>query len=207
MASTVVECTVVERECPPCRMPPKTAAAPACPDWAALLTTDLPEAKGQDQEMQAAPDQDQEMEAAASLAWMPLTGSKRRRWQSASWVVAPLQRRRASVKSTRHSMRHSHAAARRSRGVPACSGLPSGTGTRDPTRDCLDAEARLLWVSRPAWCARPMLQLSRFLSPPRPCSPHKRCKLPDISELAHKIGTFLECMGGVGGWKVSTLGK
>jgi hypothetical protein len=28
--------------------------------------------------------------------------------------------------------------------------------------------------------------------------------VPDISELAFKIGTFLECMGGVGGgWKVS----
>ena len=203
MASTVVECTVVERECPPCRMPPKTAAAPACPDWAALLTTDLLEAKGQDQEMQAAPDPDQEMEAAASLAWMPLTGSKRRRWQSASWVVAPLQRHRASVKSARRSYAATH---RSSRGGPACSGLPSGTGTRDPTRDCLDAQTRLLWVSHPAWCARPKLQLSRCLSPPRPCSPHKRYKLPDISELAHKIGTFLECMGGVGGWKVRTLG-
>ena len=140
MASTVVECSVVE-ECPPCRMPPTTAAAPACPNWAALLTTDLPEAKGQDQEMQAAPDQ--EMEAA--LAWMPLTGSKRRRWQSASWVVAPLQRHRASVKSARRS----YAATRcSSRGGPACSGLPSGTGKRDPTRDCLDAEARLLYRSR-----------------------------------------------------------
>ena len=124
MASTVVECTVVERECPPCRMPPKTAAAPACPDWAALLTTDLPEAKGQDQEMQAAPDQDQEMEAAASLAWMPLTGSKRRRWQSASWVVAPLQRRRASVKSTRHS----YAATAAPEAYPLAQGCPPGPG-------------------------------------------------------------------------------
>ena len=141
MASTVVECTVVERDCPPCRMPPKMAAAPACPNWAALLTTDPPEAKGQDQEMQAAPDQ--EMEAA--LAWMPLTGSKRRRWQAASWVVSPLlQRHRASIKSARRS----HAATRRTGSPAACSGRPSGAGTRDPTRDCLDAEARLLYRSR-----------------------------------------------------------
>jgi hypothetical protein len=130
VASTVVECTVVETDRPSCRKQTGTAAAPGSPDWGALLTADVPEAKGRDHEVLAAVDQ--EAEAASSLARVPMAGVKRRRKQSAGWVVGALQRRCDSVKSAPRSQSTARACGypHRPRGPSACSGLPLGAGTR-----------------------------------------------------------------------------
>eukprot|EP00964_Phaeocystis_antarctica_P145051 scaffold111002_cov37-Phaeocystis_antarctica.AAC.2 len=65
------------------------------------------------------------MEAAASLAWMPGAGFKRRRKQSTAYLlVDPLQRHCGSLKRCPRPLarKPAHAATHRSRGPPACSG-------------------------------------------------------------------------------------
>ena len=161
VASTVVECTVVETQRPSCRKQTDAAAAPGSPDWGALLSADVPEAKGRDHEMLAAPDQ--EAEGASGLARVPMmAGVKRRRKQSAGWAVGALQRRCDSVKSAprsqstaEHTARacgHTHTAPE---AHPRAKGCPSGPERESPRH------LAALELSRPAWCARPKLERAR----------------------------------------------